>query len=115
MGENYDNKKESSYILYVDANNLYGHAMVQELPQKDLKFANETTLEQILEAPDDGETGYFCEVDLGIPQRIARQVQAIPAVPETPCSRKRNGSAITKKKSWRKRTRKQQRRNWCRT
>ena len=29
MGDNYDSKKESTYIAYVDANNLYGWAMVQ--------------------------------------------------------------------------------------
>ncbi len=38
MGENYDHKK-ISYIAYVDANNLYGWAMVQPLPYKDIKFA----------------------------------------------------------------------------
>ena len=38
MGENYDPEKESSYIAYVDANNLYGWAMVQPLPYKDIKF-----------------------------------------------------------------------------
>ena len=36
--ENYDPKIESSYITYVDANNLYGWAMVQPLPYKDIKF-----------------------------------------------------------------------------
>ena len=40
MGEGiYDKKQESSYIAYVDANNLYGWAMVQPLPYKDIKFA----------------------------------------------------------------------------
>ena len=82
VGENYDKTKETSYILYVDANNLYGHAMVQELPQKDLKFANETTLEQILEAPDDGETGYFCEVDLEFPKDLHDKFKQFPPCPE---------------------------------
>ena len=35
MGDAYDSKQESSYIAYVDANNLYGWAMVQPLPYKD--------------------------------------------------------------------------------
>jgi hypothetical protein len=39
MGEqNYDKTKESTYISYVDANNLYGFAVAQPLPYKDLKF-----------------------------------------------------------------------------
>ena len=32
MGDNYDESKESSYVTYVDANNLYGFATVQSLP-----------------------------------------------------------------------------------
>ena len=49
MGENYDKRKESTYITYVDANNLYGFAMVQPLPFKDLKFepVNPATLESL--------------------------------------------------------------------
>ena len=34
MGEDYDKKKESSYINYLDANNLYGFSMIQKLPYK---------------------------------------------------------------------------------
>ncbi len=48
MGElNYDSTKPSSYIAYVDANNLYGWAMVQPLPYKDIEFEeiNRPTLE----------------------------------------------------------------------
>ena len=41
MGEHlYDKKQPSSYIAYVDANNLYGWAMVQQLPYKDIKFVD---------------------------------------------------------------------------
>ena len=32
MGDNYDERKERSYITHVDANNLHGWAMVQSLP-----------------------------------------------------------------------------------
>jgi len=32
MGENYDNNKQSSFITYLDANNLYGWAMSKPLP-----------------------------------------------------------------------------------
>ncbi len=53
----YDPKTKSSYLLYIDANNLYGWAMVQALPYKDIKFSNETTLETILETADDAPTG----------------------------------------------------------
>ena len=32
MGDQYDPEKESSYLQYLDANNLYGWAMSQSLP-----------------------------------------------------------------------------------
>lgn len=34
----YDNTKEDEYIIYLDANNLYGHAMSQYLPVSDFKW-----------------------------------------------------------------------------
>jgi len=33
----YDSSKESSFLMYVDANNFYGWAMSQPLPYKDFK------------------------------------------------------------------------------
>jgi hypothetical protein len=39
---NYDPKKESKYLPYLDANNLYGWAMSQPLPIKDFKWMNDT-------------------------------------------------------------------------
>ena len=32
-------------IWYIDANNLYGHAMMQKLPYKDFEFITTTTLD----------------------------------------------------------------------
>ena len=55
MGKHYDKTKESSYINYVDANNLYGWAMTQNLPYKDIKF-DTVSLEEILRTSDDSET-----------------------------------------------------------
>ena len=36
--KNYDEKEESSYIQYLDANNLYGWAMPQKLPVSGFKW-----------------------------------------------------------------------------
>ena len=83
MGEQYDKDKDSSYMLYVDANNLYGHAMVQPLPQKDVKFDNTATLESILATPDDSETGYFAEVDIEFPKELHEKLKQFPPCPET--------------------------------
>jgi hypothetical protein len=36
--KDYDESKEDSYIVYLDANNLYGYAMCEHLPMKDFKW-----------------------------------------------------------------------------
>ena len=36
--KNYDKNKESSYIQYWDANNLYGWAMLQKLPVNNFEW-----------------------------------------------------------------------------
>ena len=45
MGEKYNSKKKTSYITYLDANNLYGAAMSQKLPIRDFKWMNEEELQ----------------------------------------------------------------------
>ena len=35
--KNYDKNKDSSYLMYLDANNFYGWAMSQKLPVKSFK------------------------------------------------------------------------------
>jgi hypothetical protein len=52
--KDFDPKKPSTFIMYWDANNLYGWAMSQVLPYKDLKFVKKA-LEEILATPDDAE------------------------------------------------------------
>ena len=51
--------------MYLDANNLYGWAMVQHLPTSGFKWSS-TDNKSILEHPDEHQTGYICEVDLSI-------------------------------------------------
>ena len=36
--KNYDKNKESSYLMYLDANNLYGWALSQRLPVNEFKW-----------------------------------------------------------------------------
>ena len=46
--ENFDKSIESSYICYLDANNLYGWAMPQNLPVKGFKWVKQKKNDQNL-------------------------------------------------------------------
>ena len=50
-------------IWYIDANNLYGYAMMQKLPYKDYKYSD-TSLDSILNTPDDSDHGYYIDCDI---------------------------------------------------
>ena len=65
--KNYDEKEESSYIQYLDANNLYGSAMSQKLPVSGFKWEKDMlkfTEEFIKNYDEDSHKGYILEVDV---------------------------------------------------
>ena len=78
MGYRYIKSNENKKILYIDANNLYGHSMSQPLPFDEIKFDNNVTLEDILNTPDDSDIGYFVEVDLTYPNNIKEKTKNFP-------------------------------------
>ena len=61
--EHYDHSKEHSYVIYADANNLYGSALSNASTNIRLQipFPSEEEIEQldIMNAPRDGDTGFF--------------------------------------------------------
>ena len=60
----YDKSLMDSYILYLDANNLYGYAMCEYLPQNNFKWNTEDwNTDKILNLNDEGETGYLFDVN----------------------------------------------------
>ena len=67
MGNDYNENKESSYINYFDANNLYGLSMIQKLPYRNLKWDDKITEQDIINYKN-GSTGYILEVDLEYPK-----------------------------------------------
>ena len=83
--EDFNPEKPEDYLLYLDANNLYGWAMVQQLPYKDLKFDNDVPIETVLETSDDSETGFIIECDLIFPEELHDKFKEFPPCPENIC------------------------------
>ena len=81
MGDRYIKSDDNKKILYIDANNLYGHSMSQYLPYDEIKFDNNVTLEDIINTPDDSNIGYFVEVDLKYPDNIKQKTKNFPFAP----------------------------------
>ena len=73
--KNYDKNKESSFIQYLDANNLYGWVMSQKLPVNGFKWIkNVTGIDEkvIRNYNEDNDKGYILEVDVKYPSKITR-------------------------------------------
>ena len=71
--ENYNENKESSYIQYLDANNLYGWAMYQKLPVNSFKWVEDTSRiyeEFIKNYNENSKKGYILEVDVKYLKKI---------------------------------------------
>ena len=81
MGDRYIKSDDNKKILYIDANNLYGHSMSQYLPYDEIKFDNNIKLEDILNTPDNSDIGYFIEVDLIYPNNIKEITKNFPCAP----------------------------------
>ena len=81
MGNRYIKSGENKKILYIDANNLYGHSMSEPLPYDEIKFDKNVKLEDILNTPDDSDIGYFVEVDLKYPDNIKEKTKNFPFTP----------------------------------
>ena len=82
MGEDYDENKETSYINYLDANTLYGLAMSQKLPYKDVHYSNKKFTEEDVLNYDDGYEGYILDVDLEYPKELHDKHIDYPLAPE---------------------------------
>ena len=65
--KNYDESKESSYIQYLDANNLYGWAISQKLPVNNFEWVEDVSRineEFIKNYNENSNKGYILEVVL---------------------------------------------------
>ena len=83
--KNYDKNKESSYIQYLDANNLYGWVMSQKLPVNGFKWVKNTSKideEFIKNYDEDNDKGYILEVDVKYPKRLHDLHSDLPFLPK---------------------------------
>ena len=82
--KNYDENKESSYIQYLDANNLYGWAMSQKLPKNNFKWVEDTSRineEFIKNYNESSNKGYIVEVGVQYPKKLHDLHSDLPFLP----------------------------------
>ena len=84
--KNYDKNKESSYIEYLDANNLYFWAMSQKLPVNGFKWVKDVSKideEFIKNYGEDNDIGYILEVDVSIQENLHSDLHSdLPFLPK---------------------------------
>ena len=80
----YDEKAPSKYIMYLDANNLYGWAMSQYLPTGGFKWLSQKQIDKINLGTytDDSKKGLILEVDLEYPTELHNSHNDYPLGPE---------------------------------
>ena len=88
--KDYNPDNESTFIQYLDANNLYGWAMSQQLPTHGFKWMKDITEEKVMEILEKanhsmfnkGRKGYIFEVDLEYPPHLWETHNDYPLAPE---------------------------------
>ena len=70
--KNYNNNEESSYIQYLDANNLYGWAMSKKLQVNGFKWTDNNIINEefIKNYNENDKKGYIFEVDIKYPKKL---------------------------------------------
>ncbi|GFS36674.1 uncharacterized protein NPIL_109911 [Nephila pilipes] len=80
---NFNPDDEIKYLMYLDANNLYGYAMSKYLPLKDFVWSdNNLTTQDILNLSDESDVGYILEVHLDYPPDLHDKHSDFPLAPE---------------------------------
>ena len=82
--KNYNKNVESSFIEYLDANNLYGWAMSKKLPVGEFEWINpEDYTEDIIKKYDENDDyGAILIVDVDYPKKLHKLHSDLPFLPE---------------------------------
>ena len=80
----YDEKAPSKYIMYLDANNLYGWAMSQYLPTGGFRWMKQKQIDELdlAKYKEDSKKGLILEVDLEYPKELHDLHNDYPLGPE---------------------------------
>ena len=80
----YDEKMPSKYLMYLDANNLYGWAMSQYLPTGGFRWMTEKQIDKLdlNKYKEDSKRGLILEVDLEYPKELHNHHNDYPLRPE---------------------------------
>nr|CAH7717033.1 unnamed protein product [Callosobruchus chinensis] len=75
---NYDPSKASSYLLYLDINNLYGRSMSEPLPYGGFDWVENFKNFDVMSIADDSSEGYILQVDLEYPDSLHESHKDFP-------------------------------------
>ena len=79
--KDYNKEKPSKHIIYLDANNLYGWAMIQSLPYGGFKWTDPKQF-KLKNVGENSEIGHILEVDLEYPKELHDLHNEYPYCPE---------------------------------
>ena len=80
--KNFDVKQDSRFLVYLDANNLYGWAMSQPLPVEEFEWMSEADLQNWKNFVEEEGKGCILEVDLFYPKELHDDHNDFPLAPE---------------------------------
>ena len=78
----YYSNKQSTFITYLDKNNLYGWAMSEYLPYTELEWLKNVDSFDVLSINKKSDVGYILEVDLKYPDELHALHNDYPLAPE---------------------------------